>query len=231
MKADAEFVRLLDHIMSAAARAQFPSQIMDMSNIRNALPDIGKSPGPFKFLAPTNFVRDCKVGAAGELFVFCLLESVLRGKDKIYTGDWRSNMRNLVKQHHPQFKDWPDWTERETADIVFPDEHGALTYLLIQNGYLDYNLWYNQRPEYLIEVKSSLSDKNKEFYLSSDQYRRMQEYSTPLPSSTQRPKIYMIARVSNLQERDIDMRIYMDPETLRKNNKLRFRQVWAVEEV
>lgn len=82
-------------------------------------------------------------------------------------------MRNLVKQHHPQFKKWPDWTERETADIVFPDEHGALTHLLIENGYLDYNLWYNQRPEYLIEVKSSLSDKNKEFYLSSDQYRRV----------------------------------------------------------
>lgn len=69
MKVDAEFVRLLDHIMSAAARAQFPSQIIDMSNMRNALPDGGKSPGPFRFLAPTNSVRDCKVGAAGELFV------------------------------------------------------------------------------------------------------------------------------------------------------------------
>lgn len=92
--------------------------------------------------------------------------------DDIYISDWQSNMRNLVKQH-PSFKDWPDWKGAETSDIVYPDDHGRLTSLLIDNGYLASHAWKGKTPEYFIEVKSTLSDRNREFYLSSNQYSRV----------------------------------------------------------
>ena len=87
---------------------------------------------------------------------------------------WDSNMRNWIKQH-PIFLEWPDWEGAETADIIYQDTKGDFTNHLIDNGYLDGKLWRGQRPEYLIEVKSSLSNTNKEFYLSSNQYERVGE--------------------------------------------------------
>jgi hypothetical protein len=86
---------------------------------------------------------------------------------------WKSSIRNLVRQHHPRFVDWPEWTETETADIVFPDRRGALTDLLIESGYLEYAAWYNKTPNYLIEVKSTMSNRNKEFYMSKEQFTRV----------------------------------------------------------
>ena len=59
----------------------------------------------------------------------------------------------------------------------------------------------------------------------------MQEYADPKPSKDTQPIIYMIARVSNLQEEDVRLRLMLDPETMRKGRKLRFKQVWVVEEV
>lgn len=41
----------------------------------------------------------------------------------------------------------------------------------------------------------------------------------------------MIARVSNMQENNVDLRLYLDPEDLRNDGKLKFRQVWVVEDV
>lgn len=128
--------------------------------------------------------------------IFSLLNRVL--ENKVYIEDWKSNMRNLVKQH-PSFRGIPDWTGSETADIVFPDDHGALTNLLIESGYLDYDKWYGRRPEYLIEVKSSLSNKNKEFYLSSDQYQRVC-LSEPISYSDVRANHSWVCRCKNTQQ-------------------------------
>lgn len=52
-----------------------------------------------------------------------------------------------------------------------------------------------------------------------------------MPTTITRPKIYMIARVSNLQDRNIGLQFYVDPEALRLSGKLRFKQVWAVEDL
>lgn len=59
----------------------------------------------------------------------------------------------------------------------------------------------------------------------------MQEMSNPLPNTSLRARIYLIARVSNMQENNVDLRFYVDPEALRSSSKLRFRQVWVVEDV
>jgi hypothetical protein len=84
-------------------------------------------------------------------------------------------MRNLVKEHHPDWRHWPEWTERETSDIVYLDNESALTAVLIENGYLDYHTWVGQKPLYMIEVKTTLADKSKEFYLSAEQHQRVSE--------------------------------------------------------
>ncbi|KAH8656756.1 hypothetical protein BGZ61DRAFT_466344 [Ilyonectria robusta] len=229
---DPELIRLLEHVFTIAEKKRFPSQMPNMSDLRNALPAISGStqaPIPFKIRSSTDFERHSKIGAAGELYVWALI-SFLLPANGIYVEDWKSNMRNWAKQH-PDLAHFPDYVGGETADLDFLDDTGAFTNLLIQSGYLDSGIWRGQKPHYLIEVKSSLSNKNKEFYLSSNQYDRMQENTKPRPSSSKRPTIYMVARVSNLQQHDIDLRFYIDPESMRKEKRLRFRQVWAVEEV
>jgi hypothetical protein len=59
----------------------------------------------------------------------------------------------------------------------------------------------------------------------------MQEHAEPKPSKDSHPVIYIIARVSSLQEENVRLRFMLDPETMRKGRKLRFKQVWVAEEV
>jgi hypothetical protein len=74
-RSDSEFVRLLNHVQVAASRANFPTKVMNMSELFGALPEIGgtgsssPAPGPFRLRSSTEFERHAKVGAAGELFV------------------------------------------------------------------------------------------------------------------------------------------------------------------
>jgi len=199
---DLEFVRLLDHAIKTASQMNFPSQNLDMSDMLSALNTINRpsldvlSPNRsfsyrYKIRASTDFERHSKVGAAGELFVFTLLCRVITEKGgQVYQEDWKSNMRNLVKEHHPDWRHWPEWTERETSDIVYLDNESALTAVLIENGYLDYHTWVGQKPLYMIEVKTTLADKSKEFYLSVEQHQRMQEHAEPKPSKDSHPVIH-----------------------------------------
>lgn len=91
-------------------------------------------------------------------------------------------MRNLVKQH-ASYEHWPDWNGAETSDFVFPDDKGTLTDRLIDQGFLDRQQWAGQKPEYYIEVKSTLSQRNREFYMSSNQYKRVGPLTQPFEPS------------------------------------------------
>lgn len=104
------------------------------------------------------------------LQVFILLMSKLPGQ--VYLSDWQSNMRNHIRAHKA-FNDMPLWTGAETTDIVLPDESSGLTSLLIENGYLDRKTWAGATPLYCIEVKATMSDRNREFYMSSNQFARV----------------------------------------------------------
>ena len=75
---DNEFVRLLGHVMEAMNRIQFPTKVIDLTDMLRALPDApspGKrekspeSPEPFRMSYSTDFERHSKIGAAGELLV------------------------------------------------------------------------------------------------------------------------------------------------------------------
>jgi hypothetical protein len=82
-------------------------------------------------------------------------------------------MRNLVIQHYPPFHDAHEWTGVETTDFVFPDEKSTLTELLISNGHLERSRWSGKTPTFMIEVKSTMSDRNREFYMSDLQYKQV----------------------------------------------------------
>jgi hypothetical protein len=98
------------------------------------------------------------------LFLHHVLNGQLEGRH------WRSKLRNSVKKHLGQ-SDWPDYTEDDDdADVIFPDDHGTLTNILITNGYLDSHQWSGLQPKYLIEVKSTLGSRTKDFYLSPKQF-------------------------------------------------------------
>lgn len=62
------------------------------------------------------------------------------------------------------------WSQRETADIVYPDVQGEFTTLLIDNGYLGEE-WRAARPKYLLEVKTSTGPLATPFYMSKNQYQ------------------------------------------------------------
>ncbi|KAI0409262.1 hypothetical protein F4802DRAFT_545998 [Xylaria palmicola] len=66
------------------------------------------------------------------------------------------------------------WRKSETADIVYPDEKGIFTKLLLDKGHLegDRDKWEGKVPEYLIEVKMTISPSaNRPFCTSRKQIR------------------------------------------------------------
>jgi hypothetical protein len=140
--------------------------------------------------------------------VYALLRRVLRNGNEfpIQQEHWKSKTRNLVRRHLDEYAEWPEWTETETADLVFPDRKGALTDLLIENGYLEYSDWHDQAPDYLIEVKSTMSNRNNEFYMSSHQYTRVRTTFTVLalvvhskPGGTELTFVYRVIDAGPLQ--------------------------------
>jgi hypothetical protein len=183
---DGEFKRLLRHVESAAPMTTFPSQngMTDATSMEKLAQDTMET--GFQIRSSRGLDRNEKVGAAGEYFVsnfnrckdiLCtrlmakvvlLLHHVLSGQ--VEGRHWRSKTRNSVKKHLG-CPDWPDYTEDEDdADIIFLDDHGTLTTLLITKGYLDPHQWNGRQPKYLIEVKSTLGSRTKDFYLSPKQF-------------------------------------------------------------
>lgn len=117
------------------------------------------------------FERDCKIRAAGELFAFELLGSLLGdfGRDC-----WQSTMRRYVAgaTGHPEYADMEPWSDsaRETSDIVYEDLADELTRLLVEGQYLNADAWTGRRRvRYYIEVKSTFGHCDGPFYMSERQ--------------------------------------------------------------
>jgi len=121
----------------------------------------------------TSIERDCKVGAAGELFVYELLSSLL---EDFGPQCWQSTMRRLVTgpvghADHANIEPWTGAAQDETTDIVYTDVSGAFTRLLVNNDYLDAGTWTNrQGVHYFIEVKSTFGQCAVPFFMSDRQY-------------------------------------------------------------
>ncbi|KAI1327062.1 hypothetical protein F5Y16DRAFT_421235 [Xylariaceae sp. FL0255] len=178
--------------------------------------------------SPSQVERNCKVGAAGELYVFELLSHLSGGQGlpEFYRANWKSNIRKYVTVH-PEYTDMEDWRGRETSDITYWDVQGALTKELIEKRYLAQNIWEGKRPNYFIEVKTTTGSCDTPFYMRKAQYQRMQG-NTNWPDNAN-GNIYVIFRVYSLGQDNMGLEIYVDPEALRRTDQLKFRsELWSV---
>ncbi|KAF7557162.1 hypothetical protein G7Z17_g877 [Cylindrodendrum hubeiense] len=181
------YVKILRRVVRAARAASFPSQgSFDMTGISDALPRIEVENSydgleqPPRFRSTSQLERDKKIGAAGELYVFELLKKLaLPG---FSMANWQSTIRKYVVEH-PEY-----------ADIVYDDANGAFTKLLVENGYLNREVWDHKKPHYLLEVKSTTGPCNTPFFMSKGQYRRMHTYRESVDT------IYIILRVFNVDK-------------------------------
>jgi hypothetical protein len=66
------------------------------------------------------------------------------------------------------------WKGYEGPDIIYHDIRGEFTKLLINNGYLDRNVWANVTPpKYSLEVKSSTGECDTPFFVGLQQYQEV----------------------------------------------------------
>jgi hypothetical protein len=179
--------------------------------------------------------------------VFELLSTLRPNLPDFNRTNWQSTLRRLVKTH-PDYSTLEPWNGAETSDIFYSDESGVLTTLFIQKGYLD-ETWKGEKPEYFIEIKTTMSDNFKTpFYLSKYQYSRVRSHlpeafnccmltimqmqyisggGTLLPH--QEKKVYALFRVYGLESGRLGVKIYIDPENARKGGKLEFEaDGWTV---
>jgi hypothetical protein len=151
--------------------------------------------------------------------------------------NWKSNVRKHVCVHE-KYGDMTPWRGAETADIVYDDVGGRLTEILRHKGYLPIfgPGWDAARPRYYIEVKTTTEDCNTRFFMSKSQHQRVscpvvrlrvlvkglhswpvrhcQMHDLALHGVDPAAQIYLIARVYNLGQDNMSLRVYNDPTEL-----------------
>ncbi|UNI18105.1 hypothetical protein JDV02_004396 [Purpureocillium takamizusanense] len=229
---DTRYSELLNRVVAAAQRASFPSQgHFDLRSLRETLPTYTTPSEVISFdgleVRPTfrsssQFERDKKVGAAGELYVFELLKRLeLPGWSH---NNWQSRIRTYAKAL-PEYADMQAWTASETSDLVYDDIEGHFTDMLIGCGHLEESEWRGARPKYFLEVKTTTGPLETPFYVSGKQYRLMEQKH----HAEHRSELYIILRVFCLNATAIEMCVYIDPWQLKEDGALRFdSQPWAV---
>ncbi|KAJ5724661.1 hypothetical protein N7493_006389 [Penicillium malachiteum] len=227
-----QYRNLLDHVLQAARQASFPSHgAFNMDQLNQALPQ-DEDPGQYEgfdgpevrisFLSDSQFERDKKVGAAGELYAFELLKGLLLPDWS--DSNWPSTIRRYVTIH-PDYATMTPWYGRETADIVYDDTQGLFTALLIDRGYMEASEWETMRPKYFIEIKTTTGPLGTPFYMSKGQFERMGTMHRRGGHS----EVYLILRVFEIRGSSIGMRVYLDPEQLRLDGGLVFTgETWSV---
>ncbi|KAI0129810.1 hypothetical protein BJ170DRAFT_593357 [Xylariales sp. AK1849] len=208
-----DYTALLSRVVESILRMARLGRAVNGVNARQDADEI------IRFYSSNKPERDRMIGAAGELYVFdplSKMKSVLPGFGRM---KWTSTIRKHVRKH-PDYSDMIPWNGRETADIVYHDTTGALTGELEELAYLDEGFWVGARPRYYIEVKTTTGSCETPFYMSKDQFKRIQSKSNAGPNGS--ADIYVIFRVSNLGSDSIDLAIYADPECIRKSRELEF---------
>ncbi|KAN0122902.1 hypothetical protein V8E51_001228 [Hyaloscypha variabilis] len=222
---------LLVHVAKIARSIPFPNYTpsFDVSSIPQHLQR--SSPGQKLFTFSIGDPAEWRhmVGAAGELFVFELLSALNPRLPSFSYLNWQSTIRHHAKAH-PDHSNLDGWNGGETSDIVYSDESGVLTAILMQKRYLD-ETWRDEKPDYYIEVKATMSNNfETPFHLNKYQYQRMLSCSTGgarLPH--QKKKVYVLFRVYGLESGQIGLIIYVDPEVARKGGQLEFEaDGWTV---
>ncbi|OGM49543.1 hypothetical protein ABOM_001651 [Aspergillus bombycis] len=221
---DIEYRSILENVISAARQFIFPTRgsidtplLSEFQNLH--LREQGGNTGHLRSLEKLE--RDKRIGAAGELFVFEVLSRLRPNLPGFSRENWQSAIRQYI-QLHEDYIDLQPWCGRETADLVYTDSEGILTSFLIAKGYLSSELWAGKRPRFYLEVKSTTSSCETAFYMSKYQYERMQSFSEGASGSRGSENIYIIFRVFNIGTNSVAMKVYVDPERMRRNRHLLF---------
>ncbi|KAL4919682.1 hypothetical protein BDW62DRAFT_209621 [Aspergillus aurantiobrunneus] len=140
--------------------------------------------------------HDQKIGAAGELFHVSV---------------------------HPDYNTLLPWNGVETTDLVYHDSTSAMTTALIDMGHLSDAIWHGARPTYYIEVKTTTGAWDNAFFMSGNQYNQMEtmQFNHDRTARTNE-HIYVIFRVYNLGKDTMRAWLYIDPESLRREDALLF---------
>ncbi|KAJ3536592.1 hypothetical protein NM208_g6651 [Fusarium decemcellulare] len=221
----ARYRALLERVITAArTRSGLPSQgPFNMASMSEALFDLAGYNGydgldeSSQFRSSSQFERDKKIGAAGELYVFELLKNLRPGLPGFSQGNWQSSIRRYVSAH-PEYTDIGHWGHKETSDLIYDDVEGVLTELLIDNGYLERNFWEHKRPSYHLEVKTTTGPLGVPFYMSKKQYRLMHACRNDTD------KIYVVFRVFEVDNAIVNLRLYVNPAAQEESNHLVFTE-------
>ena len=161
-------------------------------------------------------VQDFSIGFQGELFVFELLKSHL---PSFAEDNWTSGLRQYARAH-PDYANISDYTAREKSDITYDDSEGSLTQLFLDKGLAEVASWLAAPPKYYLEVKTTTEEYYAPFYISKGQYKLAKKLTV---AEGQAPKeVYVIMRVSRIQEKDPVLTIYLDPWALHQSERLDF---------
>ncbi|KFA71989.1 hypothetical protein S40288_08084 [Stachybotrys chartarum IBT 40288] len=163
--------------------------------------------------------RRVKIGAAGELFAFEMLS-------RLALADFnRDNWQSVIRHHcsvHTAYAGMLRFAGRETSDIVYDDVSGTFTKQLISLGYLTLSRWAGRKPKYYIEVKSTMDHSEVPFFVSEGQYERIRTTTNGPLETGQQDEVYLLFRCFKLGTKDAGLKIYADPEELRRLGKLKF---------
>jgi hypothetical protein len=200
-----QYRNLLNKIIGSARNAPFPTNgAFNFHALRQALSEeqdchatnsYDGTETVARFRSASQWERDQKIGAAGELYVglsgdshswvtqiadneeqvFELLKSLDPPLPGFSLENWPSKMRRHVREH-PEYRSMAPWSEVETADLTYNDTAGSLTDLLIEHGHLDDVTWRDARPKYLLEVKTTTGLCRAPFYMSKKQYRMVRTF-------------------------------------------------------
>ena len=145
-----------------------------------------------------------------------------------FTDDnWKSRIRHHVRILD-EYRELPDWHDREIADIMCSDSIGAIAQFLIDNTSHDYPGWLSrvsssaQPVNYLIEVKAPPERCSTPFYVSRHQYDLMRRHASTGSTPASAVTIYALVRVYNVFSDNIGVQVYIDPWHL-KDTILEFK--------
>lgn len=143
------------------------------------------------------------------------------GLHQFSRANWQSKIRSLVNVLD-DYKDLRSYSSIiETADIVYHDRNNELFEILRARGHFT-NVQTPPDPfTFQIEVKTSTSNLETEFFVSQRQVNLMENAKT-MDSLGQSRVCYIIARVFNLGRKDMGFALYVNPAQLREDGFLIF---------
>jgi hypothetical protein len=170
-----QYADFVEHVLRNARTARYANT--SKSNripVSTTPPTVFDRTATFGNRTTDQMTHDRRIGAAGEAFVF---ETLLALNLPNFTrANWRSTIRGELALH-AHYADMPNWSGRETADIIYKDTSGSLTRWLRGVGTGGFPEQISEEHdfaecpiEYYLEVKSTTGACGSRFFLSSGQY-------------------------------------------------------------